>query len=767
MVSSDERHRSSARTNTLLWCVLGVCLSGCQAASLSRTLVQETTKQHSPDQAPFAESMRAWSVNAALPPSDLHTPGQGDQRVRNNQSEMIEYRTGQFQPTSSNSENRNSGNRLPRLMPPEFGDPVRSHDGSFDQRRPSHQASYPEKNSSRRVQSRVAQTGFDIEYPRVNSVGAGFVNDQTNQQRNTLPSLIRPGGKFERRRPVQTRIAQQPAVNRVPTSAPTTQADRANTSRTPSEVNLKGSKFLWKSDDFQVPDRPSRANPKYDFLFQDIDQHSESVTSIQPDDPNARPISMAEVILHTLQNNPHILVSQFKPEASVFEPEIERAQFDPVFRIGGQWGRADTLVGSVLDGQGVGTGSVENDSFGVASGLTDIVQLSQKLTSGGVADVGWTTEYRYSNPAGSFLTLNPQQSSALSVRLNQPLFQGAGNRFNGLTIEIAKTTYHGTFFEFESKVNKVIKNVVLDYWELYAAYSDVRKYEQSVIEAKTTWLKEIEKKRLGASSLPDVAQALENYEFNRHDLASSRRRFITYELRLRERMGLSAADGKTLVPTTVPVVQLSVPDWESSIDTALNSRPEILSQKKNVEAKELEYELKENGLSPDIDAYASYSLTGLGNNFHDSAGGVTDNEHTTWTMGFKYERPIFKRQATAELDKKLVELLQEKAILRQVEFSVTHELRSIYAEITTARDMFDALDRRLRASEVRKEVSKVLFDQGKMSLDLYLRIQSAYVHTTLDRDEAYIRFNQALSNWEYAKGTILANADIHLRSEDE
>ena len=505
--------------------------------------------------------------------------------------------------------------------------------------------------------------------------------------------------------------------------------------------------------------KPKRNDNQYPFLFKDpLGDGPVSDGTLDPG--NVQPVSLAECVQFALEHNPGIHVSQYVVPSAAEAITLQESAFDPVFKAGAQWGRSDQQVISTIEGNGIGSGGIATDTFGPPQGLTEQLSIAKSFDSGGFFEAGWETTYTFTEPAGSFLTLNPSQRSRLNFRLEQPLFRGAGEDVNRAGIQIARANHRASIHSFEASVNELIRNTQQAYWQLHLARSNVEANAQFVTEARATWQKEVTKRGLGSSSLPQIAQAREQYEAFRQELLRSRREFLSAERALRQILGMPGRSEKRLVPDTAPKKEFDFLDWETSLSEALVNRPEIAAQREAVRTAEISYESAANGLDPDVTAFANYSLSGVGNNFHDSAGTVLNNRFQDWTLGFRYERAFGRRFDQATEQQASVTLLQQRAQLRSIEHSIEHELRAAYDRLVTTSELVETLENQLAAAQVQIDANKALLDNGTISLDLFLRTKAAYAETLRQKEQVFVEYTQALADWEFAKGTIMRTADV-------
>ncbi len=420
---------------------------------------------------------------------------------------------------------------------------------------------------------------------------------------------------------------------------------------------------------------------------------------------------------------------------------------------------------NAVDAQGLTAGALNTDTFSTPPGVSEQISLSKLLETGAKIEAGWITDYQFNTPAGNFLALNPSYQSALSLRIEKPLFQSIGREINNLPVRVAKASHRSSLHEFNAAVNQLLLDTESAYWDLYGAWARVQSSRQAALEARTAWTMEVEKHNLGASSIPDIAQAREQYERFRRELAFARRSFASAETKLRQQLGMPGHDGTRLIPQTEPVSEFQHLDWDSSVLEAMSNRSEVSAQQEMIRAAHLSERKLHDQLNPDVKAFAGYSLNGAGNEFHDSANTVFNNRYQTWNLGVLYEYPLYRRRQHAERDRAEITLMRERAKLDSIENRIEHELREAWNNVMLTRQEFQSLQTGLDAASVQVSASRVLYEQGQLSLDMFLRAQSAYARAVQRRQDAYVEYTKALAAWEFAKGTLRFKSGIYLTGQ--
>jgi outer membrane protein TolC len=484
----------------------------------------------------------------------------------------------------------------------------------------------------------------------------------------------------------------------------------------------------------------------------------EKAPNDQPHDPDhqtnrsAGPLSLADSLQMAFRQNPHIRVMGFVPAAVATRTITEEAQFDPVVSAGGQFIQADQQVGSVIQAQGTGLNSISTTGFTTAPNSPNQVGIQKRWTSGTIARMGYNTSYNYNTPAGQFLIVNPAYNSALSLSVEQPLFQGRGSDKNTLGIRIAQASHNQSQSEFQSEVNKIIYDVQAAYWRLWLAGVVVNSYEEIVAQAELTLNKERRRLEIGDGSLTEVAQAQENYESLRVDLEQARQAKQVAETGLKQYLGLDPSDRQSFDLVDEPVEEEFVPDLESGSSLARSTRPELAAAREMIRATELDLQRQRDGLEPNLSAVAGYSLTGLGTGLGNSLGNVVSTDYGSLTLGLVYQRAWGQRAANAAVQQAELAVSQKRAALKELEANVGFQVRTAADHIKTSYGVLERQRSRLEASRTQFETLKRLYEEGQVDLDRYVRSQTAYANARRDERTAATEYNLALNEWNRAIG---------------
>jgi outer membrane protein TolC len=387
---------------------------------------------------------------------------------------------------------------------------------------------------------------------------------------------------------------------------------------------------------------------------------------------------------------------------------------------------------------------------------------------------------------------------------------------------IARLNTDVAITDFEIAVRDLVSNVENAYWDLYFGYRVLDARVQARNTSLDTWRKIralFETGRVGGEA-HNEAQAREQYfrfqeevqnalsgepydsTRNWNGLPSGAFRatggVLMAERRLRLLMGLPPSgrvntDPETgavmgaeacncaqvlLRPTDEPVLAKIDFDWCQLTQEATTRRAELRRQKWVIRRRELEYMASKNYLLPQLDGVGRYRWRGFGDDlfprdpapappdtrFDGAYSNLTSGDFQEWQLGFELSVPIGFRQAHVAVRNAELLLARERAILKDQQREVIHEVADAVAEMDRAYTVLQTSYNRLGATRDQVNSVQAAYDEGegKVPLDLLLdaqrRLTDAETEYVLNRS----RYSLALKNVHFVKGTLLEYDGVFL-----
>ena len=478
------------------------------------------------------------------------------------------------------------------------------------------------------------------------------------------------------------------------------------------------------------------------------------VVEIPADQQDVLSLSVSEAISSALTNNLHLRVVATQPEEVGKQAEIERSQFDMSFNANLQYLQGTQQVASALQAVKGGQSQYGLTTFGPVAGNPNLVSVEQRFSTGTFARIGVGSNYNYNSPVGQYLIYNPAFQSAGSLVVEQALFRGASRQANLTAIHLAETNQKQTAAEFQVEVNQTLSEVQRAYWTAWLAESHLQTAEDFVEQAQTTHHLEKVRFEIGEGGVVQVAQATEHLHSLKADLAQARQRARASRNHLLSLIGASPSDRRPLKMTGKPISQPVLPDLDQGIALATEQRPEIRVRQFQVAQAQLELDRRRNNLSPDVRAYAGYSLTGLNNNIGGSFSEFASAHYGTASLGVRYSYMIGQRADRAALDQaQLVNMRQVRA-REETEFHIRQEVRDAWDSVNSTWEVYQSQQERVAAARVQTETFTQLHAAGQIDLDRLLRSRQQLSNALQQSQIALVDYNLALNCWQLATGTM-------------
>ncbi|HZN36418.1 MAG TPA: TolC family protein [Pirellulaceae bacterium] len=462
----------------------------------------------------------------------------------------------------------------------------------------------------------------------------------------------------------------------------------------------------------------------------------------------------------------------------------------------------------------------------VASGGTrffkqDLINFQSQISKLGVAGTRMTlrgtSTYDFNN--ASFNRFPSVWDTLVEAELRQPLYQGAGARFNRLAgpnaipgfyngVLIARVNTDMSVAEFEIGIRDVVSNVENAYWDLYFAYRDLDARLQARNVALEAWrrVKVIADTEQQEGALEREAQLREQYFRYEEDVqnalagtlqssttnnnGSSGGSFrglggvLVSERRLRLAIGLPITDGRMIRPADEPTAARVTFDWPSSSGDAIARRPELLRQRLAVKRREMEFVAARNFLLPRFDLLGRYRVRGLGKALigdqvlpvdpadpeglfeNSSLKNLALGNFQEWQLGGEVSLPIGFRRGHAAVRNAQLFVAREKAVLEEQERQVIHDLSNALGDVDrTYKIMQTAYNRRL-ATVDNVNIVRTRIETGQnVTPEQLLESGRRLAEADIQYHKALVEHMLAIKNVHFEKGTLLEYGHIYLAEQ--
>jgi outer membrane protein TolC len=446
-----------------------------------------------------------------------------------------------------------------------------------------------------------------------------------------------------------------------------------------------------------------------------------------------------------------------------------------------------------------------NENILVQEFFSQEARLTKRSATGAEFTALHTTEYDKNNISGNLFPKN--WTTILEGEVRQPLLQGAGWRYNRVAgpfgvpgvvngVVVARINTDISLAEFRIGLRELVSNVENAYWDLYFAYRDLDAKIAARDASLRTWRRIEAQKELPGGVSEKEAQAREQYyrfqeevenalsgrlvEGTRSNNGSSGGTFrgvpgvLVAERRLRLLMGVSINDGRLIRPASDPPLARVLFNWDEIAAEASWQRPELERQRLTVKSRELQLLAAKNHLLPRLDAVGRYRWRGFGEDlidpsrankqrFDNAYQDLTTGDFQEWQVGLELNFPIGFRRAHAAVRNAQLQVSRDRAVLREQERQVIHDLSNAVADMARAyRIAMTAFNRREAARATRQMLEHREGLGAKIDLYVLLDAQRREADAEINYYRALIEYTLSIKNVHYEKGSLLDANSVFL-----
>jgi len=476
---------------------------------------------------------------------------------------------------------------------------------------------------------------------------------------------------------------------------------------------------------------------------------------------------------------------------------------DPQFGIDAALSAFDAQFSSSIFGE-KNDRAINNEFFGGGTRILnqDALVLQSQLTKRAVTGSEFTlrhnVEYDANNAPSNLFP------SAWNVNLESefrhPLLQGGGMQFNRIAgpsrtpglyggVLLARVNTDIELADFEMSVRDLVSNIENAYWDLYFSYRDLDAKIAARDAALDTWRRIhalYEAGRRGGEAEKEAQAREQFFRFQEEVQNALSGRLIdgtrtgngsgggtfrgsggvhVAERRLRRILGLPPSDGRLLRPSAEPITAPVHFDWSQITSETLVRRVELRRQRFQTRRRELEWVASKNHLLPRLDAIGRYRWRGFGDDlldtnsnnrpFDNAYENLTGGNFQEWQLGVELTVPIGFRRAHSAARHAQMQLARARAILREQEHQILHDVSGAVAEMQRAFVVSQTSFNRFDAAQQQLAAVKAAFEAEKAPLDLLLDAQRRLADAQSRYFRTLAEHAIAVKNVHFAKGTLL------------
>jgi outer membrane protein TolC len=472
--------------------------------------------------------------------------------------------------------------------------------------------------------------------------------------------------------------------------------------------------------------------------------------------PDVQSLTLRECIERALAGNLDIRIERVNPAIQSWSVVLAQGVFDP------------SLVGE-LSYQDASEPLAPERAAALGLATLEQQQLQTRAALTGTLPIGTRYELSAFDTTRSSGTLAPSfvYTGTTSLTLTQPLLKNLGRSPNTAAIRLARKDRQIALEQVARQVIDTVSDVSRAYFELVFAIEDHKAKLEDLNRAKALLADNRTRVQIGVMSPLDVTQG-EAGAAEREEAVIVAERAITDRENALKR--LIAADVMTLRGVSLrPAEPLSDQPVETdaarSIRTALESRPDVVQSRHNLERRGILLAFNRNQLWPEIDLQTSYGLNAQGSSVGNFADHVADRDNPVWSIGVIATIPLGNRRAKAAYE--IARLEEEQAVLtiKRLEQDVVIQVDNAVGQVQTNSQRVAATRVASRLAEESLKAEEAKLRAGASTSFLVLQAQSQLVAARSAEIRARADYSESLVELARAEGTTLQQHRIVLDGE--
>ena len=476
------------------------------------------------------------------------------------------------------------------------------------------------------------------------------------------------------------------------------------------------------------------------------------------------PLSMDQAVQMALEANLGLKAQRLDVDVAAHSIAIARASFLPQVSSTIRNRNAKSLPQDFTQG----SSDISSNSVTVNGSVSQVLPWY-----GGSYSASW--QGSRSTQSGGFSAFNPNLSSFLQLGYTQPLLSGFKTDGFRVNLQNAERRRAIADIQLEQRIVLTETSVRQRYLGLVSAIELLKVQEQNLKIAQDSLTQSRARVGVGQSPQIEIIQAEAQVATNNEQVIAARANISTAEDLLRELiMDPTRADYWTVSLTPTDQIQLTPReiDVEAAIKNAMQTRLDLITEKRNLEITDLNLRLGQDLTRPSVDLNLQYSAQGTAGTLLEFGSGfpppivsstsrsfgsaLSDtflSAYPTWSVGVTVSYPFGRTAVEASFAQAQVQKRQQELGLRALEIRIQREVRDAARQVQNSFQRVQAARAALTASEQQLEAEERRFAVGFSTLfELQVR-QRDLAFARIGELNARIQYNQALINFDRVQKT--------------
>ncbi len=383
--------------------------------------------------------------------------------------------------------------------------------------------------------------------------------------------------------------------------------------------------------------------------------------------------------------------------------------------------------------------------------------LEQQLRDGTIIDLGVRTQRTETT------RVEERFRSRMGIDLRRPLLRDAGTQVTGLSVTTQEKELEISQHELRGFVSSLVQQLETNYWNYYLAREGLKVHQQA-LKLTETQLEDV-KTRIELGTLPSIelASAKADLARQREQLINARNRVKISRLELLHLMHLRPGEAiDKIVPAESPSeAELTLPELEELIVTALENRSELAEAELRKERQELQLVRTNNGLLPRLDFFLNLGQTGFAGSFSESIEELDSNNYSL-SAGLNFEYRFGNRAASSEQRISQLRKQQQKLAVENLARLIELDVHKAYLEVQRSAEQLKATRATRDQSRQALEAEQEKLRRGRTTSQQIAVARQNLTESEISVVEAQVDLQLAQTDLQRQTGLLLSSRGIKI-----
>ncbi len=488
-------------------------------------------------------------------------------------------------------------------------------------------------------------------------------------------------------------------------------------------------------------------------------------------------IGLREAVGLALENNLDLELARAEPAVAAQALREAQGAFDPTLSGSYAFERAERPLATLLESLDPTVpplDRLDEDSWVTRSGVTGLLPFGLEYSS--------NYQLRRLESNSTLATLDREWRAQWQSELRFPLLKDLIYNPQNVQVRRSRISREIAHEDFHRQLSEILQQVETTYWELAAARAQQRVAEKSLATAQDLLEQTKVRYEVGVVAKISVTQAEAGVAEREVEAIRAQNRAAKAQDTLLN--AVLAPNPQAYLETELIPTDPAYVAYETNLDVAmqraLESRPELLAARKQVEDAEVQLAYAENQRQPSLDLTLQYTVNGLsgdsrpgnpvnlGEGFRSAHSGFFRSEGAEgFRLGGEFSVPLANRSARALAVQRRIELRRVRTRLRREEQRVILEVRNAVRGIHDTQQALEAVERRRIAQEETLRAEQEKLRLGDSTPHDVLEFEEDLAEAASQQINALQAYRIAITALERSQATLLESRGISIETERE